>query len=504
MADDAISLRVAGLAKRFGSTLALAGVDLECRRGEIHALLGGNGSGKSTLIKAVAGVQPADAGTVTLCGTTYEAERLRPGDVERDLRVVHQQPATFGPLSVAENLATSGFPTRAGGRIDWRELHRRSQQALDDFGLDVDARTPLENLSPARQKMVEVIRALWRPDGAEGGAVLVLDEPTAALPTSEVSELVERLRALAAGGRAIVYVTHRLGELPGFASRATVLRDGRVVGQLAGEEISVPRLVDLIAGEVIEDDMALTRTPAGAQDVLSVNALGGGPLRSVDFGVRPGEIVGLAGLLGSGRSSLLKTAFGLHEPVRGSVTIDGLAPRELRRREPGALAYVPEDRHRSAAFPLLSVRENLSAADTGGFRRGPLLDGRAERRAATEAVERYAIRTSSIEAPLRSLSGGNQQKVIIARWLRRKPRVLLLDEPTQGVDVRSRADIHRFIREATNEGAAALVASSDLEELGVLCDRVLVLSGGRIAGELAGESLDPARVEHLSHGMAAA
>jgi ribose transport system ATP-binding protein len=498
------ALRVDGLAKRFGSTLALAGVDLEARRGEIHALLGGNGSGKSTLIKALAGVQPADAGRIQLGGRSYDASRLRPADVEQHLRVVHQQPTTFGPLSVAENLATGGFPTKAGGRIAWRRLYREAQATLDRFGLDVDARWPLERLSPARQKTVEIIRALQGSGDAADAEILILDEPTAALPASEVSLLLDQLRQLADDGRVILYVTHRLHELVGFAHRATILRDGAVIGRLDGEEITMARLVDLIAGEVIEQAEAIARDAAPAPEVLSVHELRGGPLSGVSFSVCRGEIVGLAGLVGSGRSSLLQMIFGLLQPSGGSITVEGQHVRAVLAQVPSALAYVPEDRQRSAAFPLLTVRENLSAADLSTFRRGARLDHRAEHRAARAAIERYNVKAAGPDAPFRTLSGGNQQKVVLARWLRRRPRLLLLDEPTQGVDVKSRADIHRFIREATTEGAAALVASSDLEELCALCDRVLVLSGGRVAGELTGNALEPRRLERMSHGFSLA
>jgi ribose transport system ATP-binding protein len=504
-------LAVEALSKRFGPTVALDGVGLDLRAGEIHALLGANGSGKSTLIKLLAGVEHADAGTIEMAGRRIAAADVTPAIAhDSRLRFLHQQDSTFASLSVAENLAAgTGFPRRAGGSgpIDWRALRRRTRETLERFGIDVDPDEPLERLRPVTQQMVAIARLLQSQDDVHGG-VLVLDEPTAALARPEVAILHDALRRYAAAGQAIMYVTHRLEELAGFAHRATVLREGRVAGRLDGSEIEHERLVELISGPLSGVPSTTERMGAmAARDAdvrLRLSGLRGGALRHADLEVRAGEIVGLVGLVGSGRSSLLEMVFGTREPEAGTIELDGEPLRwNGGRPHPGA-SYVPEDRVRDAAFMPLSLTENVMAASTKRHWRGLRLRHGDEAVATRALMQQHRIKAEGVDVSFRTLSGGNQQKAIIARWLVQKPSILLLDEPTQGVDIGARATIHDTVRAVAAAGAAVVVASSDAEELTMLCDRAVLLIRGETAGEVAGDELNAETLERLSYGRAVA
>ncbi|MBS1895658.1 MAG: sugar ABC transporter ATP-binding protein [Actinobacteria bacterium] len=480
------------VSKRFPGTLALDRLDLVVRRGEVHALLGGNGSGKSTLIKALAGVQPADSGVFRIGGRTFDAGDFTPAAAKKEgLHFVHQQPSIFPDLTVGENLAIgSTFVRTAYGRIRWRAERRRAAQILERFGIDADPGQIAGELSPVVRTMVEIARALQ--DYTEGsGGVLVLDEPTAALPAPDAEHLLAAIRRYADEGQTIVFVSHRLEEVLQVADRATVLRDGRIAGELVGDEIRHDPLVELIAGKALQQASHPPARDSG-ESRLRVVGLSGGPIRRVDLELGAGEVVGLAGIVGSGRTSLLKMLFGVLPPRADEIVVDGAA---VEFSSPGqamahGIAYVPEDRTLSA-FPDMSLTENVCLADLGHYWRKGRLHHAGERRDTAQLMDSFMIRASSPGVPLASLSGGNQQKAILARWLRRKPRLLLLDEPTQGVDVGARAEIHDLIREAATQGAAVLAASSDFEELTELCDRILVLAHGTVTAELVGPGVDP-------------
>jgi ribose transport system ATP-binding protein len=485
-------LRVERAAKAFGATQALADVSLELRKGSVHALLGGNGSGKSTLIKLLAGVEQADVGQLEIGGERHELAAMTPARArEAGLHFVHQQRTIFPQLSVAENLAIGrGFDTGAGGRIEWRQARRRAAAVLERFQIRARPEQELGELGPATQTMVTIARALQDQDEAADG-VLLLDEPTASLPAPEVRLLLDALRRYADAGQAIVYVTHRLEEVFAVADRATLLRDGRVVGTVEPSQLDHESLVELMMGRTVEQIERLRGRPEG-RTVLAARRLCAGPLADLDLDLREGEIVGVAGLIGSGRSTLLKALFGVRPLASGEVRIDD---EPWRIGSPTAamaagLAYVPEDRQADAAFPGLSVGENLSLTVIPDYWHRGVLNRRREQRDALGLFDSFLITAESAEAPLRSLSGGNQQKVVLARWLRRRPRILLLDEPTQGVDVGARAEIYELVHAAVADGAAALVASSDFEELARVCDRVLVLRKGRLLAELRDGNLD--------------
>jgi ribose transport system ATP-binding protein len=499
------ALRITGASKAFGANQAVDDVSFDLARGQVHALLGGNGSGKSTLIKMLAGVHPADRGTIEVAGDRIDLPSMTPARAAAaGLQFVHQQQSTFPELSVAENLAIGGpgFPTATGGRIKWRTQRSRARQALERFEIDAHPDQLLADLGPARRTMVAIARALqYREEAGEN--ILLLDEPTASLPETEVKLLLDALRRYAERGETIVYVTHRLEEVFAVADHAILLRDGRLVDEVVPSEITHDDLVELIMGRTVEQVERLRGTEPGAV-ILETQSLASGPLRPLDLTIRSGEVVGVAGLIGSGRSTLLKTLFGIRQSEQGSITLDGerlrlTSPRDAMR---AGLAYVPEDRGEDAAFPDLSLVDNMSVAVVGEYWRGGRVRGRQERRDATALLEDFQIKAESVDDPISSLSGGNQQKAIVARWLRRKPRVLLLDEPTQGVDVGARAEIYSLIHQAVEHGSAALVASSDSVELAAICDRVIVLRRGRLVGEIPGSELTSDRLERLAHADA--
>ncbi|MGH9016745.1 MAG: sugar ABC transporter ATP-binding protein [Acidimicrobiales bacterium] len=496
------ALRVDHLSKTFPGTRALIDVSFEIEPGQIHGLLGGNGSGKSTLIKILAGVYHADAGgTITVGDTMVAADHSTPAKARAmGLHFVHQNPAVFPALTVAENMVIGhGFSTTAVGSIRWRALRRQTQALLDRFEINVRPDTLVNTLRPAERAMVAIARALQDQEGQDTG-VLVLDEPTASLPRAEVVRLMGALNRFAAAGQTILFVSHRLDEVIDTATRATVLRDGRLAGTLAGPEITEDRLIELIAGRAL-DRMYPVMPPVDTETVaLEAKGLSGGPLRGVDFQLRRGEVLGIAGLLGSGRSELLKMIFGAYPIKGGTLELEG---RRVKFRHIGdamdaGVAYVPEDRGGEAAFLSQTLSDNVVASSISRYWRHLRLRNRAIEHDARTIIGQYFIMASSERQIMGTLSGGNQQKVVLARWLNRHPRVLLLDEPTQGVDVNARAEIYSLISKAVGEGCSVLLVTSDFEELSRVADRAIVLRGGRVTAELRGADIEPVRLTELA------
>jgi ribose transport system ATP-binding protein len=485
LAGPRTALAMRGLSKTYAGHLALDSLFLQIRTGEIHALLGGNGSGKSTTIKILAGVVSAAPGGEIVLGE-HDAVGVHDWTAAKahaaGLRFVHQQPAVFPDLSIAENLALGAdFPRGLGGRVDWRALNARTADLLERYEIDASPKTPLAALRAADRCRVAIVRALQDRDDADSG-VLVLDEPTAALPAAEVEHLLDALRGYAAAGQTILYVSHRLDEVLSVADRVTVLRDGRKVDTVDADGLREADLVEMIVGRPL--DHVFPAAPAETTDdaAMTIRNLRGGPLRGVDLTLRKGEVLGIAGLLGSGRSELLRMLFGAYAVEGGSVTLDGddYAPSSPQAAMKAGVAYVPEDRQVEALLCGESVRHNLTAGQESSYFRKFLYRHRLERDDAHRSIGDFLIRVVSDTQPVETLSGGNQQKVVMARWLRRQPKVLLLDEPTQGVDVGARAEIYQLIRRATEQGTSVVLVVSEPEELAHASDRVAVLRGGRI------------------------
>lgn len=502
MTEPDVALRIEHLSKTFPGTRALCDVSFEVRRGDIHALVGGNGSGKSTLVKVLAGVHHGDpGGTLAVGGHETASERTSPEWARAaGLHVVHQDAAVFPGLSVAENIAIGrGFPTGPAGSIRWRALRRRTQGLLERFDIHARPDTPVAALRPADRTMVAIARALQDQEGLHEG-VLVLDEPTAALPHGDVALLLGALRRYADAGQTILFVSHRLDEVTRAADRATVLRDGRVAGTLEAAALSEDRLVELIVGRALDRVFPEMPEVRGDEVALVVQGLTGGPLRGVDFTLRRGEVLGVAGLAGSGRSELLKMIFGAYPVRSGEICLDGERVRfdGVDAAMRAGVAYVPEDRNGEAAFLQMSLRENVSASQVGAYWRRLRLCHRQEATDVRRCIDDFFIRASSDRAPMSTLSGGNQQKVVLARWLRRRPTILLLDEPTQGVDVNARAEIYALVRAAVAAGTSVLLVTSDFEELSRVSDRVVVLAQGRVVAEVRPPHLEPTRLTELA------
>jgi ribose transport system ATP-binding protein len=501
--DGDLVLRVRGIGKTFPGTRALDGVSLDVRRGEIHALVGTNGSGKSTLIKILAGIYAADpGGEIVVNGTPLPPGTLTPAKAKAiGLHFVHQIPAVFPMLSVAENIAIGrGFVTGRGGRIRWTEQRERTRRILERFHIHAMPDTPAGFLGPADRTLVVIARALQDLDGAQGG-VLILDEPTASLPGPEVDRLLDTLRKYAAQGQAIIYVTHRLDEVLRATQRVTALRDGRNVGTVETMGMDKSKLVSLMLGRSVDAARPVDTAARDGDPALTVRDLVGGYVAGASFEVARHEIVGIAGLIGSGAADVQRLLFGTMPMTSGEVTLDGrpFRPTGPRAAIAAGVAYLPPDRAREAEFPAMSLRANLTAGRMTRYFRGQRLRHDVERSDARTLIERFFIRASSTEQAQSTLSGGNQQKAVLARCLRDEPSLLLLDEPTQGVDVHARAEIHKLLREAAQGKTSIVVVSSDFEELATLCDRVVAMVRGRIVGEVRAPLLDSHRLTELAH-----
>jgi len=492
--DASPALSVRQLSKHYGATQALLDVDLTTQSGSIHALVGANGSGKSTFVKILAGIERGNHGTIAVGPRVVPASGMSP-DLASDLgfRFVHQDVGLFDGLTVSENIALGhGFGTSSFGRVRWRRLESEAAALIDRYQIHATPRSAVGSLNPASRTMLAIARALGA-DPDEGERILILDEPTASLPEREADLLAQMLKRFAAGGQTILFISHHLREILQLADNVTVLRDGRVAADVPAADLTEDELVTHICGRRIPRAAAAARKFDGGEQALAVDGLAGGRLNGVSFSADRGEVVGIAGLQGSGRSTLLRILFGHLAASQGSVRLRG----ETRRlAEPAdairyGIAYLPEDRQGEAAFSGLSIRENVVAASLREFWRGLRMAHGAESRETQRQIERFGVVTSGPEQALGALSGGNQQKVVLARWLRRTPWLLLLDEPTQGVDVGARSDIHAALRREAENGTTVLLVSSDFEELSLVCNRVLVLRDGVVAAEFHAPDIDP-------------
>jgi rhamnose transport system ATP-binding protein len=471
------------------------GVSFDLRAGEVHALVGENGAGKSTLIKIVTGAERADAGTLTVHGA--DVPHMDPATAKAlGIAAIYQQPSLFPDLSVAENIALSLEERRAWGRVDWGARRRRASELLERIGASLDPSRLVSTLTMPEQQIVEIAKAI-----GSDARIIIMDEPTASLTEREVENLFGIIARLRSSGVGIVYISHRIDEIFAIADRITVLRDGETVETCAASAVTRDRLINLMVGREIAN--IFPRVPVTAGDIvldvrrLSSRAAG---IRDVTFAVRAGEILGIAGLVGSGRTQLAETLFGLTPADAGEMSVRG------RRVHVGSasdaiaagIAYVPEDRRQHGVVLDMSVTANTSMASLATVSRAGLIDGAAERRIAEDYVNRFSIKTPSVASDVGSLSGGNQQKVALARWLATAPSVLILDEPTQGVDVGSKAAIHQLMQRLTEQGLAIVMISSELPEVLGMSDRILVMQAGTIRGELSRDEASQAAILALA------
>jgi len=495
--NDGPVLSVSGATKSFFGVQALVGVDLEVRPGEIHALLGENGAGKSTLIKLLAGVHTSDSGSFTIGGRALPV-RFTPQDVmSAGLRFVHQDFGLIDELSVAENIAfVAGFPKRAGF-IDHAACERAARAQLAALDLSVPSETRVAHLEHAEKAIVALSRAM------QGGArLVVLDEVTAALPSPDAARVHRAIRAARATGVAFIYVSHRLEEVFDLCDRMTVLRDGKVVATAPVKDVGADRVIEWIAGRSVSNNRKpIAEMKADAPIRLRGERLRGGVVEfPTDIEVREGEIVGITGIIGSGYNQICEWLCGLGLPEEGTIHIDGtsLAPGSTRRARDAGCEAVLGDRTRGA-FPERRVRENLFADRIA--RREGRPDLREEARLTHNTLRSFGVRPAdAAEMAMHSLSGGNQQKVLFARALAQDPKVLVLIDPTAGVDIGARADLHRMLQGAVTRGAAVVIGSSDFEEITAICDRVLIVRNGVISAELKQADICWQRLFAEAHG----
>jgi rhamnose transport system ATP-binding protein len=480
-------LQLSDIRKSFGAVRALKGVSFELRPGEVHALLGENGAGKSTLIKVITGAHQPDGGTLRVGGE--EVSHLTPSKArELGIACIYQQPALFPDLTVAENIGLRLKKSGAFSRVRWNGQRLQAVELLERIGAEISPDAEVRSLSMPEQQLVEIACAL-----GSGADIVIMDEPTASLTQKEQHLLFKVVRDLRSSGVGVVYISHRLEEIFALADRVTVLRDGESVGTNQVDTLDEAQMIKLMVGREVSSIYPPAESEPG-KVVLSLKNLGceAGGVSGVTLDVRAGEIVGMAGLVGAGRTELARILFGITPADAGEISLDGekisiSSPREAIAR---GIAYVPEDRRRHGVILEMPIAENMTMAIHPKFFPGTWLRFNAESLLAKDFIRDLGIKAYGPDAPGGSLSGGNQQKVSVARWLATKPKLLILDEPTQGVDVGAKSEIHKIIRGLAKEGLAVLMISSDLPEVLGMSDRVAVMRGGKLVDLIEKENAD--------------
>ncbi len=499
-APGTVVLALEDVSKSFGAVAALRGARLELRAGEAHALVGENGAGKSTLVKILAGVHGPDAGRVLLDGAPVDLDSPATARTA-GIAVIYQEPTLFPDLSVAENIFMGRQPLSGGRRIDRRALAARCRELFERLGVHMDPDRPARGLSIADQQMVEIAKAL-----SFDARVLVMDEPTAALSGVEVERLFAVARSLRAGGAAVLFISHRFDEVFDLCDRVTVMRDGQWVSTDPTADLTVDQVVRRMVGREVASLFPKQDVEAG-EVVLEVRGLTRhGVFSDVSFDVRAGEIVALAGLVGAGRSEVVRAVFGVDAYDAGSVRVYG---QELRKGSPAAamaagIALVPEDRRQQGLVMELSVERNATLTRRWKLARAGLLSSRAERATAAEWSGKLQVKAGKLTDPVNTLSGGNQQKVVLAKWLSTEPKVLIVDEPTRGIDVGTKSEVHRLLSQLAADGLAVVMVSSELPEVLGMADRVLVMHEGRLVDDIPRARADEGSVMLAATGQAVA
>lgn len=471
-------LEMRGIRKEFPGVVALDSIDFSLLPGEVHALIGENGAGKSTMIKIVSGLYRPDRGEMLVDGELVDF-RSPADSLARRIKVVYQELDLVPGLSVSENVYLGAYPTKSGGRVDWETLRGNTQQLLDELGLTIDPGTPVGELRVAEQQLVEIARAL-----SQNARIVVMDEPTSALSTDEVERLFTFIRRLKDRNVGIIYVTHKLDEIYRIADRVTVVRDGKhvITTEVAGTK---PHdLVTWMVGRELTDLYPKSPVPRGPV-LLQATDVSGSGVEHFDLTVHAGEIVGLFGLLGAGINTVGRLLFGASERTGGTVELDGqmIKPNSPADAMDKGMGLLTENRKSDGLVLPMSVRDNMTLASLRRFARFSWLNSRRETKEATSYVERLSVRTPSLRQRVQLLSGGNQQKVLMARWLMRDPKVLILAEPTRGIDVGSKAEIYRLMDEMAGRGLGIVFMSTEIPEILGIADRILVMREGRVTAE---------------------
>jgi rhamnose transport system ATP-binding protein len=488
---QSIPVSLQGVSKAFAGITVLRNVDFDVRAGEVHALLGENGAGKSTLIKIIAGVHAPDSGTIRLGDQTHNA--VSPKEARRGgIATVYQELLLFPELTVAENVFLGNAPRGPAGMLDWTQMRRRARQLLDSLDspdLDVDAK--VGSLSIANRQRVEIAKAL-----SQDAKVLIMDEPTAALADADIRRLIAVVKRLRERGVGIIYVSHKLPEIFELADRVTVLRDGQLIGTRPIAEVNEQSLVAMMVGREI-DHLFPRGEPNIGEVLLRVeNVSHGSRVHDISFELRRGEILGLAGVVGAGRTELALTLFGITPATGGRILLDGQpvsigSPKQARNL---GIAYVPEDRGLQGLVRPMSIAQNNSMASLHKVAKGIFIDVGTELKRAADSIKKLGVRTRGPAQVVGQLSGGNQQKVVLGKWLETSPRILIMDEPTRGIDVGAKAEIHALMARLAGEGMAILMISSELPEILGMSDRVLVMHGGRLTATIGRADATPETV----------
>lgn len=485
------NLEAINLRKVYPGTVALKGVSLPFMPGEVHALIGKNGAGKSSLVKILSGASRPTEGTVRVCGQVVELRSPRDA-FDKGIATVYQELSLVPGLSVAHNMLLADLPTKFGGLcIDWPVVYDRASRILQSLNLDLDPHRPVRTLGMADQQMVEIAKAM-----AFEPKVLMLDEPTSSLANDETDSLFRLIRSLSEKGVAIIYISHRLQELKRIAHKVSALRDGELVGTIPIEEADSATVAHMMFGEVVPRHRPDNLT-AGEGTVLELRGVNSaGKLRDVSLSLKRGEILGIAGLVGAGRTELLRTICGADPMDSGEIVVNGAI---VRRPTPGrmkrlGIGLIPENRKEEGLVLNLSTRENICLASLRAMSwRGVIWNAR-QLPTVKRNVEELHIRVSNVEAAVAVLSGGNQQKVVVGKWLNTSPRVLLLDEPTRGIDIQAKQQIFQLIWDLSKKGISTIFVSSELEELVDVCHRILIMQEGRITGEVSPDSVSPQKL----------
>jgi ribose transport system ATP-binding protein len=491
--------RVENISKAFPGVKALSEVSFDVAAGEVHALVGENGAGKSTLMKIMSGVYQPDAGHLVWEGQSVVLRT--PQDAQaRGIRIIYQEFNLLPDLTVAENILLNREPRTRLGLIDWRAMNAQASALLAQLQTDIPPTLPASALSVAQQQMVEIAKSL-----ADDARLIIMDEPTAALNALEVEHLFAVIARLKSAGAGIIFISHRLEEVLHISDRVTVLKDGAVVATHPTSALTKPQIVTLMVGRDLKDIFPARTAPATAEPLLEVSGLQSDALRDVSFQIRPGEIVGFAGLEGQGQRELGRALFGL-EPLRGgTISMQGArvpigSPRDAIR---AGIALVSDDRKRDGLALKLSVRENIALPNLPMFSRGGVVSRRAERSAAQRMIDALSIRTPTAEQSVRLLSGGNQQKAVLGKWMVHPPRLMVILEPTRGVDIGAKMEIYHLVHRMAQDGMGILVVSSELLELIGMCHRILVMHRGAIAAEFAGDEATEEAIMGVATGTEA-
>lgn len=494
-------LEVRGVSKSFPGTQALSDVSFDLLPGEVHALMGENGAGKSTLMHILSGVYVPDAGEIRINGQPVQINNPRQAQ-DLGIGMVFQELSLVSSLSIAENIFPNRAPSRLPGVIDWPRLYQNTRQLIAQFDQDLDVRTPVGMLNVTTRQIIEIVKAF-----SLNAKILLLDEPTSALTLDEVERLFDTIRRLKQRGIGIVYVSHRIAEVMEITDRVTVLRDGKLVGTYATADMTPDALIEKMVGRKLLNDLFAKRTSSNGAELLRVEKLTRkNEFSDISFEVRKGEIIGVAGLKGARRSELFRALVGITRPSSGQIWLEGKlmnfrSPQQAFAR---GMAYLPEERKTDGLFLRMPLSRNIVSATLKNFARWGIMSRRREVDASQHLAQRLNIRATSMRQTVGRLSGGNQQKVMLSKWLIERPQILIIDEPTKGVDVGTKAEVHQLLRQLADQGVGILFISSELPEILGLAQRILVMYEGCIRGELLADETDEQTIMTLASGYEAA